>query len=408
MSGRAVGRQKWRKVGGRWTCSLGHYGARVRLFENQGGVFYRDVWFGGKKDRRSLGTRDKSEAERLGKALLAELLIDKRASVPERLELGDLWERFSHQSQDFLDNTEVTKDGDAWSAMVLIAFFGAGFDVSKFTPNDQTAFTNARLKGGILLPDGRVTNRVRARTVQSDLNLLHQMLRWASRTYVGNGERLLAVNPLDGVRIIREVNDVRPVTSYERFLATRTALAERLGAETDDRMKMRLTKLDLALVFAEAAGRRLNSIRHLRWEDVDFEKQQVRWRAEFDKKRKESVVPLPPDVMGEIRQARVRLGVISGWVFAAEKNPGVPMDRHLFDHWLVEAEKWANLPKLKGGLWHPYRRKWATERKEYPLKDVMAGGGWSDANTLLKCYQQADRKTLLRVMSEPQKLSEVV
>jgi len=27
---------------------------------------------------------------------------------------------------------------------------------------------------------------------------------------------------------------------------------------------------------------------------------------------------------------------------------------------------------LDGGLWHAYRRKWATERKELPLKDVAA------------------------------------
>jgi hypothetical protein len=34
------------------------------------------------------------------------------------------------------------------------------------------------------------------------------------------------------------------------------------------------------------------------------------------------------------------------------------MDRHLFDKWLTVAEREAGLPKLDGGLWHPYRRKW--------------------------------------------------
>ena len=32
------------------------------------------------------------------------------------------------------------------------------------------------------------------------------------------------------------------------------------------------------------------------------------------------------------------------------------------------AKEKAGLPKLEGGLWHPYRRKWATERKYLPLK----------------------------------------
>lgn len=82
------------------------------------------------------------------------------------------------------------------------------------------------------------------------------------------------------------------------------------------------------------------------------------------------------------------------------------MDRHLFDKWLTVAEKEAGLPKLKGTLWHAYRRKWATERKHHSLKDVAEAGGWKDTETLLTCYQQPDRKTLLAVMSEPAKVRE--
>lgn len=80
------------------------------------------------------------------------------------------------------------------------------------------------------------------------------------------------------------------------------------------------------------------------------------------------------------------------------------MDRHLFDKWLMVAERAAGLPKLKGGLWHPYRRKWASERKDMPLSDVAAAGGWTDKDTLLNCYQQVDTETLLRVTSQERKL----
>ena len=79
------------------------------------------------------------------------------------------------------------------------------------------------------------------------------------------------------------------------------------------------------------------------------------------------------------------------------------MDRHLFDRWLHVAGKKAKLPKLVGGLWHPDRRKWATERKHHSLKDVAAAGGWKDTETLLTCYQQPDTDTLVAVMSEPRK-----
>ena len=37
---------------------------------------------------------------------------------------------------------------------------------------------------------------------------------------------------------------------------------------------------------------------------------------------------------------------------AAVQQPG------LFDKWLTVAERKAQLPELKAGLWHPYRRMW--------------------------------------------------
>lgn len=41
---------------------------------------------------------------------------------------------------------------------------------------------------------------------------------------------------------------------------------------------------------------------------------------------------------------------------------------------------------------------WATERKDLPLKDVAAAGGWSDTSTLLQCYQQPDAETMRDVL----------
>jgi integrase len=166
--------------------------------------------------------------------------------------------------------------------------------------------------------------------------------------------------------------------------------------------------MEMALVLAEATGRRLGSIRQLRWDDINFEQGTIRWRAEADKKGREWVVPVPEGLLDELKYFRRKLGAVGGWLFAAEKDPDRTMDRHLFDKWLTVAEGAAKLPKLQGGLWHPYRRKWATERKGHSLKDVAAAGGWQDTETLLKCYEQPDNETLLAVMSEPRKLNEAV
>ena len=40
------------------------------------------------------------------------------------------------------------------------------------------------------------------------------------------------------------------------------------------------------------------------------------------------------------------------------------------------------------------RRKFATELKFTPLRDLAHLGGWRTAQTILKCYQQPDNTTL--------------
>jgi hypothetical protein len=42
----------------------------------------------------------------------------------------------------------------------------------------------------------------------------------------------------------------------------------------------------------------------------------MRWRAEFDKKRREQVVPIPEALAGGLEGARLRLAAVGdGWVF---------------------------------------------------------------------------------------------
>jgi hypothetical protein len=53
-------------------------------------------------------------------------------------------------------------------------------------------------------------------------------------------------------------------------------------------------------------------------------------------------------------------------------------------------------------------RERTTERKYFRVKDVAVAGGWSDVDTLLTCYQHPDKATLLTVMSESRKVSDVV
>ena len=267
----------------------------------KGGAFFRTVWVAGRgTDRKSLNTTDRLEAERLGRTLVAALLSGRPVTAPPALRLGELWRRFSSTCPTHLDNSPRTQLEAAQKARVLLAHFGAVCLVRNLTADDQAAYVTARRAGRIQIGPEKddVTGPVRGRAIEADLALLHRMLRWATTVRV-NGERLLDVYPLAGVRRAREVNPHRPVATWERFLATRAAMQRLAAAAETKRVRDRWVRAEFALVLAEATGRRLGSIRQLRWEDFDLERGVIRWRAEADKKGRDSEIPIAPTLVEE-------------------------------------------------------------------------------------------------------------
>jgi integrase len=118
-------------------------------------------------------------------------------------------------------------------------------------------------------------------------------------------------------------------------------------------------RLELALVLAEATGRRIGAIRQLRWEDIDYAAPAITWRADADKMGVLWTIDLSAPSVAELRRFQARLGAVGGCVFPAARFPDQPTDRWPMVKCLLQAERDAGLPKLVGGVWHPYRRKWA-------------------------------------------------
>src|SRR5260370_11118118 len=206
---------------------------------------------------------------------------------------------------------------------------------------------------------------------------------WAVRERTKNGKRLLRENPLAGVRLPTDKNPRRPVMRHDEYLRL---------LDVADRVDSRLK---LGLIVAEGTGRRLSAWRNLLWEDVDFDAGTICWRADHDKKGYEQVVPMTDavkDALAAARRAQKSIGNTP--VFPAPKHPNRPCSADLFGYWLRKAYELAEIAPQLGGMWHPIRRKWATERKGYPVKDVAAAGGWEDEGEMLKSYQQADPGSL--------------
>jgi integrase len=166
------------------------------------------------------------------------------------------------------------------------------------------------------------------------------------------------------------------------------------------------------LDIADGTGRRINALCSLRFQDLRLNRQPARpdgaicWPEDADKMGYRTETPISPQVRAALdRILRERPGVGRLPLFPAPErkkdakkdDPPEPISTRTASKWLVEAESMADLEKQEGGLWHPYRRGWATSRKHLPGADVAAAGGWRSTDTL-KLYQQADEQTILRVV----------
>jgi len=150
--------------------------------------------------------------------------------------------------------------------------------------------------------------------------------------------------------------------------------------------------METLLVIANATGHRINSIRLLRWSDMDFQGQTIRWRSEQDKIGHEHVTPMVDAARLALSKHRLRSSVpeAGSWVFPAPSPRTEPISRHLARDWWERTEAAAGIARVQGRGWHSLRRKFATELKGAALKDLCALGGWKDHNTILSCYQQPD------------------
>ncbi len=285
------------------------------------------------------------------------------------------------------------------------AFLGGGFVLSKFGLREWNAFISARQLGEI---DGRgrrvsePTKRrlVRPRTIAHSLKLLRQVCRFGANYRTTTGGFHLETDPTRGLVLPVEKNPRRPVADTERFERL-LAVADRVTMLDAGRHPTRSYLTEL-LVLAEGTGRRIGAILALRWSDWALDAGThgtIRWRAEHDKIGQEWTTPVTPRVREALEAARRRRPNLGdAFLFPAPDDPSHPVTRHVAAMWLHQAERLAELEPLRGGVWHPFRRAWASKRKHLSLKDVAYAGGWKDTSTLLRCYQQPDPETIEEVV----------
>jgi hypothetical protein len=102
--------------------------------------------------------------------------------------------------------------------------------------------------------------------------------------------------------------------------------------------------------------------------------------------------------MAEACDVAKRAGPPAAPLFPARNHPDRSLTKMDASNALRRAELEAGLVKLDRGVWHPYRRLWAVQRKHLPDVDVARAGGWRDLATMKRSYQQADAATVLKVV----------
>src|SRR5688500_4504421 len=240
-----------------WTKTIDESGVAIRVYERESGsLLYREVRLDGRKDRKSLGHRDRALAEQQAHELarrLAELRLTGHTGAVTFGQLTRLYQqhRLAVLAEDRADRAREC-------IRIFTAFLGDRFLAADFSQSHVDRFAAARRTGELGDPRRKPDARgVRDGTVRSDLVWLASLFNFGCG-YRVNGRPLLSANPMRGLSLPRERNVRRPVASEDRYRRTlaKCDVADRSG------------RLACVLALARYTGRRISAICQLRASDV--------------------------------------------------------------------------------------------------------------------------------------------
>ena len=359
---------------------------RVRVFpDRKTGLFQIEWRENGRRLTRSLGHRDwtraKKQADEFAAGFASPDLNGKAEAEPEPLTLETLFEIYGEEVTP--SKTKRVRHRDRIGTRMFLDFLGRNRRPETLSQRDWDRFIRER-RAGRIGPSGKpVSNR----TIELDLKFLLAVLNWAAKSRDEEGRLLLDSNPLRGLKTPKEKNPTRVVLSEEEYQAM-------LGVSRQVDWRFHV-----AFVLAHETGHRIGAIRNLRWGDIDFEGREVRWRAEHEKTGYEHVTPMTDEAVAVLQEAReANPGNGETLLLPAPRDPSVSVSLGRAVAWWHKAQRLAGLEHVRGRGWHSLRRKFASDLMDLPLKVLCELGGWKEAQTVLRCYQQADAVQLRKAL----------
>ena len=275
-----------------WSRTLGtQRGARVRVYERKpGGPLQASIWLPGSgESRRSLGHRDKDRAVQQAREVLQLHRRRKgKPGEPSPLTLGKLFGRYLEEGKYLPDGSLKTDPylrHIAAAGQNLTSHFGEDSSIAELTPDRLQVYIRLRREGIV------TGHQVRTNAIQRELTILKGALNWA-RGVNEHGRPLLASHPLEAFKIPSERDPKRP-TVDDTTVTGLVAVADQVHPY-----------LATLIVVARTTGRRLSAVLGLHWTDLNFDRGEIRWRAENDKLRRTSVVPASRAALEALAQFR--------------------------------------------------------------------------------------------------------
>lgn len=408
------------KRNGRWSYSAGHPPHTVRVYErSDSSNIYVATWDAEneREVKRSLRHADREKAKALADDLAPQLRKGER-----RAERGDTTVRRIfrlYREHRVPDKSEKVQKGDDRRLNRWKTYLGPGFDLTKLSRREWDSYKRKRASGeinakGKAVSEPNKRSAVGTRTVEKDLRFLRSVCRWAMDFRDGNA-MLLDRDPTRGLEIPKEKNPKRPIATHDRVDAVRKVYRDvTMRLERGGKRETVESYLPEVFEIVVGTGRRIGAVCKLKQEDLDLERTPktphgaIVWSEDTDKMGKRWRCPISERVRTALESARrKRRAVGPGYLFPSPGDPKEPVRYEEVSAWLREAETLAKLEPMDGGLWHPFRRLWATSRKELPDVDVARAGGWSSLQALQDAYMQPDDETMLRVVEHEAELREV-
>lgn len=333
-------------------ATLGEHGRTVRVFRQGDLVRVQCRALGITKSYRG----EDAKAKAMG---FAQRLVAGEAPASERRPtVGELWERYQ-LSSDFLELRERTRQltRDLWRYFLTVVPAGTKAD-------EVTVLVMDEVRRALeTTPRPRAPNGLALSTVQHVVSRVKTVFAWAERVELLSRNRVHAY--------VFKVAKDRRVESPPEYTADE--FRRMLAALSFDRIGERTAYCLLALLGYQ--GVRVTAATKLRWEDVRWEADALRWRAENDKMGNEWMQPMRAPTRAVLARLHAAQGEpTEGWVFPARQQAAKRPWYTVNSFWLMlrKAEDRAGVAHRERRAAHGLRRMVAGDLVDATGSDRLA------------------------------------